>query len=129
MLCLVARLCHTLCDPVECSLLSMGILEARILELVAMPSFRRSSRRRDQTQEFSLLVFKLITDRKPLTVAILFFFPHDLELFFVGGGVIYSFITLLFICVYIVICFNSLLISFHIYSKKCFLFGYHGEYM
>ena len=51
----------------------MGILEARILESVAMPSSRRSSQRRDQTQEFILLVFKLITDRKPLRVAILFF--------------------------------------------------------
>ena len=41
VLCLVARLCLTLCDPMDCSLqapLSMGILQARILEWVAMPS-------------------------------------------------------------------------------------------
>ena len=43
----------TLCDPVDCSpfrLLSVhGILQARILELVAMPSSRGSSQPRDRT--------------------------------------------------------------------------------
>ena len=42
----------TLCDPVDCSLLGSsvhGILQARILEWVAKPSSRRSSRPRDQT--------------------------------------------------------------------------------
>ena len=38
--------CLTLCDPMDCSLqapLSMGILQARILQWVAMPSSRGSS--------------------------------------------------------------------------------------
>ena len=40
------QLCPTLCDPVDCSPPGSsvhGILQARIHELVAMPSFRRSS--------------------------------------------------------------------------------------
>ena len=43
LLCLVAQSCPTLCDPMGCSHqapLSMGILQARILEWVAMPSSR-----------------------------------------------------------------------------------------
>ena len=50
--CLVAQLCLTLCDPIDCSppgFLSLGILQARILELVAMPSSRGSSQPRDRT--------------------------------------------------------------------------------
>ena len=53
VLCLVAQLCLTLCDPVDSSPqapLSMGILQARILEWVAMPSSRGSSQPSDQTQ-------------------------------------------------------------------------------
>ena len=52
-LCLVAQSCLTLCDLVDCSLqapLSMGILQARILEWVAMPSSRGSSQPRNRTQ-------------------------------------------------------------------------------
>ena len=48
--CLVAQLCPTLCKPVDYSLqapLSMGILQARILKNVAMPSSRGSSQFRD----------------------------------------------------------------------------------
>ena len=44
--------CPTLCDPMDCSLLGSSvhvILQARILEWVAMPSFRRPSQHRDQT--------------------------------------------------------------------------------
>ena len=40
------------CDPMDCSLpgsSAHGILQARILEWVAMPSSRRSSPPRDQT--------------------------------------------------------------------------------
>ena len=40
------QLCLTLCDPMDCSLLGSsvhGILQARILEWVAMPSCRGSS--------------------------------------------------------------------------------------
>ena len=42
-LCLVAQLCPTLCDPRDCSPqapLSVGLLQARILEWVAMLSSR-----------------------------------------------------------------------------------------
>ena len=44
--CLVAQSCLTHCDPMECSLPGSsvhGILQARILECVSMPSSRRSS--------------------------------------------------------------------------------------
>ena len=47
-----AQLHLTLCDPLDCSHqvpLSMGILQATILEWIAMPSSRGSSWPRDQT--------------------------------------------------------------------------------
>ena len=50
---LVAQSCPTLCNPVDCSPPGSsvgGILQARILEWVAMPSSRGSSQPRDQTQ-------------------------------------------------------------------------------
>ena len=50
--CSDAQLCLTLCDPVNCSLPGSsvhGILQARILEWVAVPSSRGSSWPRDQT--------------------------------------------------------------------------------
>ena len=53
MLCLVAQLYLTLCDPMDCSPPASsvhGILQARILEWVAMPSSRESSQPRDCTQ-------------------------------------------------------------------------------
>ena len=43
VLCLVSLSCLTLCDPVDCSQqapLSMGMIQAGILEWVAMPSSR-----------------------------------------------------------------------------------------
>ena len=49
--CFVSR-CETLCNPMDCSLPSSsvhGILQARILEWVAMLSFMGSSQSRDQT--------------------------------------------------------------------------------
>ena len=48
---LVAQSCLTLCDPTDYSQspLSMGILQARILESVAMPSSGGSSQSRDPT--------------------------------------------------------------------------------
>ena len=52
VLCLVAQSCPTLCDPwtvAHQAPLSMGILQARILEWVAMPSSRGSSQPRNQT--------------------------------------------------------------------------------
>ena len=45
LLCMHAKLCLTLCDPMHCSLPGSsvrGILQARILEWVAMPSSRGS---------------------------------------------------------------------------------------
>ena len=52
--CLVTHSYLTLCDPMDCiahqASLSMGVLQARILEWVAMPSSRRSSQPRDPTQ-------------------------------------------------------------------------------
>ena len=53
VLCLVPHSCLTLCDPMDCSLqapLSMGTLQARILEWVVMPSSKGSSQPRDRTQ-------------------------------------------------------------------------------
>ena len=49
----VSQSCSTLCDPMDCSPPSSsvhGILQARILEWVVMPSFRGSSQPKDQTQ-------------------------------------------------------------------------------
>ena len=57
VLCSVAQSCLTLCCPKDCSLqapLSMRILQARILEWVAMPSSRGSSQPRDQTEPKSM---------------------------------------------------------------------------
>ena len=48
--CLVAKLCPILCDPMDYSLPGssvLGILQARILEWVVVPSFRGSSQPRD----------------------------------------------------------------------------------
>ena len=49
---LVTQSFPTLCDPMDCSLLgssNRGILQARILEWVAVPSCRGSSRPRCRT--------------------------------------------------------------------------------
>ena len=53
VLCLATQLCLTLCDPMDFSPPGSSvheILQARILERVAMPSSRGSSQPRDQTQ-------------------------------------------------------------------------------
>ena len=50
---LIAQLCPTLCDPMDCNPPGSsihGILQARILEWVAIPFSRESSQLRDQTQ-------------------------------------------------------------------------------
>ena len=50
--CWIAQLCPVLCDPMDCSLPGSsvhGILQASILECVAMPSSRGSSWPRDRT--------------------------------------------------------------------------------
>ena len=49
----VAQSCPTLCDPVDCSppgSSAHGILQARVLEWVAISFSRESSRPRNQTQ-------------------------------------------------------------------------------
>ena len=49
---LVAQACLTLCDSMDCSLPGSfvhGIVQARILEWVAIPSSRGSSQPRDRT--------------------------------------------------------------------------------
>ena len=53
VVCLVTQSCQTLCDPVDYSPLGSsvhGILQARILEWVAMPSSKGSSQPKDWTQ-------------------------------------------------------------------------------
>ena len=50
---LVTQSCLTLCNPMDCTLPGPslhGILQARMLECIAMPSSRGSSPPRDQTQ-------------------------------------------------------------------------------
>ena len=50
--CMCAKSCPTLCDAMDCSPPGSsvhGILQARILEWVAMPSSRESFRPRNQT--------------------------------------------------------------------------------
>ena len=57
VLCLAAQSCPTLCDPMDCSLPGSsvpGILQARILEWVAMPCSTGSSQPRDRAQVSSL---------------------------------------------------------------------------
>ena len=50
-MCLVAQSCPTICDPTALQApLSMGILQARILKWIAVPSPRGSSQPEDQTQ-------------------------------------------------------------------------------
>ena len=53
--CLVTQSCPTLCDSMDCSPSGSsvhGILQARVLEWVAMPSSRGSSQPRDRTWVF-----------------------------------------------------------------------------
>ena len=52
VLCVCVQSCPTFCDPMDCSPPGSSIrgnFQARILELVAMPSSRASSQPRDQT--------------------------------------------------------------------------------
>ena len=69
---LVAQSCPTLCDPMDCSQPGSsvpGILQARILEWVAMLSSRGSSQHRDRTQVSQLQADSLLSElsRKPLS--------------------------------------------------------------
>ena len=59
---LVTQPCLTLCDPMDCSPLGSsvhGILQAGILEWVAIPYSRGSSQPRDQTQSLALQAVSL----------------------------------------------------------------------
>ena len=49
----VAYLCQTLCDPMHCTV--HGILQARILQWVAIPFSRGSLQPRDRTQDRTAL--------------------------------------------------------------------------
>ena len=54
---LVAQSCPTLCNPMDCSPPDSsvhGILQARILEWVAIPFFKESSQTRDRTRVFCI---------------------------------------------------------------------------
>ena len=49
-MCSVTQLCLTLCDPMDCSLpgsVVYGILQARLLEWVAIPFSRESTQPKD----------------------------------------------------------------------------------
>ena len=48
----VTQLCPTLCNPMDC--IAHGILQARILEWVAVPFSRGSSQPRNRTQVSSI---------------------------------------------------------------------------
>ena len=61
----VAQSCLTLCDPMDCSLPGFsvhGILQARVLEWVAISSSRGSSRPRNRTR-VSCIVGRFFTNR------------------------------------------------------------------
>ena len=63
MLCFIAQSCPTVCNPTDCSPPGSSvhrILQARILEWVAMSSSRRASQPRDQTQ-ISCIVGRFFT--------------------------------------------------------------------
>ena len=70
----VAHSCPTLSDPMDCSSLGSslhGILQARILEWVAIPSIRGSSQPRDQTQvphSCRQILYQLSHKRSPSTL-------------------------------------------------------------
>ena len=57
---LVIQLCPTLCDPMDCSCVH-GILQARILEWVAVPFSRGSSWPRDRTWVAARIVGRFFT--------------------------------------------------------------------
>ena len=58
----VAQLCPTFCDPMDCTV--HGILQARVLEWVAVPFSRESSQPRDQTQ-VSIIASRFFTSWAP----------------------------------------------------------------
>jgi len=87
-MCLVSQLCPTLCDPwwtvAHQAPLSMEILQARILEWVAMPSSGGSSQPRDWTQVFHIAggLFTIWATRE--------YAPHGLQLLLCISSVQFS---------------------------------------
>ena len=89
VLCLVAQLCWTLCDPMGCSPPGSsvhGILQARILEWVAMPSSKGSSQRMDRTQvsckelfSFSIIGYYKILNIVPCSIQYILVFIYFLK--------------------------------------------------
>ena len=64
----VTQSCPTLCDPVDCSLPGFsvhGILQARILEWVAISFSRGSSSPRDRTRVSHILEADALTSEPP----------------------------------------------------------------
>ena len=89
-MCLVTQACLTLCNPTDCSTPGSsvhGILQARILEWVAMPSSRGSSQPRDRTHVSELRVDSLPTEPpgKTKTIIVNIKMPHR---DFPGGPVV-----------------------------------------
>ena len=74
----------SLCDPMDCSLpgcSAYGILQARILEWVAIPSSRGSSWPRDQTQVFYIAgrLFTVWATREALTLRTNSYFQREFD--------------------------------------------------
>ena len=66
--CLVAQSCPTLCNFMDFNLPGFsvhGILQARILEWVAMPSFRGSSQAKDQIEVCKQFLYHLSHQGSP----------------------------------------------------------------
>ena len=95
----VTQLCPTLCDPMDCSLPGSsvhGILQARILEWLAIPFSRGSSWPRDRTQVSHIVgrFFTVWTTREALLLVLLFLFT--LFLSFSNSDLFYSCLCILY---------------------------------
>ena len=67
-MCSVIQSCLTLCDPMDCSLSGSsihGILQARILEWIAIPFSRGSSQPRDWIDPWSVLQDDFLLSEPP----------------------------------------------------------------
>ena len=83
---LVSQLCPTLYDPMDCSLpgsLVHGILQARIVEWVAIPFSRGSFQPRDQTQ---VSYIALTLERSVLHFILYLIFLSDINFAILKGG-------------------------------------------
>ena len=76
----VTQLCLILCDPMDCSLLGSsvhGILQARILEWVAIPFSRGSSQPRSLALQADSLPSESPAENSPVYVVQLFSCKHQ----------------------------------------------------